>query len=271
MGYSPSKRHTFTTRIIVGDSINKIHENHLPGIGIGTLYGWMKKLKSDGHLVPKKSPGRPEKFLPRTKRQRLCAAKLNPDMSIAQLTEAVGIDASHKTVVKLLKKDGIMSYVALKKPLLTERYIRIRYRWARDKIAYTMSDWKHWTFSDESMVDLDCSEGVQRFLITQSQRLEPQFIAGKKTMGGGKLMIWSFISWNGIGPLWFIEGGIDAKVYKGILKDSVLPHVEEMLYQNDAVQWYMDDGASSHDCDEVIEFCDAEGIQRLFGLPIVPT
>jgi hypothetical protein len=48
------------------------------------------------------------------------------------------------------------------------------------------------------MVDLDCAEGNARFLITRNQRLEPEFVAGKKQM----LMIWSFISPK---PLFFIK------------------------------------------------------------------
>ena len=48
----------------------------------------------------------------------------------------------------------------------------------------TLNAWRNWTFSDECSVELDCSEGVTRFIIRRNQRYDPEFIAGKKQQGG---------------------------------------------------------------------------------------
>jgi len=112
------------------------------------------------------------------------------------------------------------------------------------------------------MVDLDCAEGNARFLITRNQRLEPEFIVGKKQMGGGKLMIWSLISHNGVGPLLFIQGGMDAALYIEILQHHVLEHCIANIDENGHQHYYQDDGASCHDSQAVIDYCAEKGIQR---------
>ena len=60
-------------------------------------------------------------------------------------------------------------------------------------------------------------------------------------MGGGKIMIWSFISWEGVGPLLFIEGGIDEELYKEILRRSVSPHLLDNLGDDGSPMFYQDE------------------------------
>ena len=83
-------------------------------------------------------------------------------------------------------------------------------------------------------------------------------------------MVWCFISWNGVGPLVFVEGGIDSNLYIENLKNYVLPHVLEELDENGRVQWYVDDGVTCHDSQEVIDYCDSKGIQRPYWPPTSP-
>ena len=91
-----------------------------------------------------------------------------------------------------------------------------------------------------------------------------------RQMGGGKIRIWSFIHWNGRGPLIFIEGGINGQKYKQILNTYVLTHLLDEMGEDGAFQLYQDDGASCHDCDEVIDFCSHKGIQRPYWPPNSP-
>ena len=83
-------------------------------------------------------------------------------------------------------------------------------------------------------------------------------------------MIWSFIFWDGRGPALFLRGGIDQDLYKTILLQYVLPHCEEMLDETGEPQLFMDDGASSHDAEAVIEYAASLGIQRPYWPPNSP-
>jgi hypothetical protein len=90
-----------------------------------------------------------------------------------------------------------------------------------------LEDWKNWTFSDESTIELDCAEGTKRFLIKRNQRYDPQFIQGKRQQGGGKLMIWSRVSWDGI-----VFGCRVHRIRDRIVHRTVLRNEEDVLLHN---------------------------------------
>lgn len=262
MGHSQEVRDQFLMFYAQGKSIEDIKSNYLPGVGKSTMDLWLKKIKETGNNRPGKSPGRPLKHSDREIRNLKRNALQNPKWSIGKLLDVTGIDACHKTAVKILKKYNLHSFKMKKVPLLTREHARNRLLFAQRHLEKTLDDWKLWTFSDESTIELDCSEGVQRVICYPEDRLLPENVIGKKQMGGGKLMIWSFISWDGPGPLIFIEGGIDGQGYKRLLNSYALPHLLEKLGENGVPQTYMDDGASCHDCELVVDFCAAKGIQR---------
>ena len=226
--------------------------------------------KARGTLTPIKQPGRPEKFSERSKRRLKRTVEQDPSLSIAAAGRASGVQASHKTIVKILKEFDILSLVSVKVPKLERSHVVNRLRFANSHLDKDLNAWKRWTFSDESSIELDCQNGSQRYLIKRNQRYDPEFVRGVRQMGGGKIMIWSFISWKGVGPLLFIEGGIDGELYKEILRRSVLPHLLDNLGDDGSPMLYQDDGASCHDCDLVIEFCAAKGIQRPYWPPRSP-
>ena len=137
----------------------------------------------------------------------------NPEFNIAQAAEAAGSDACHQTIVKALKKFGVKSVISAKLPLLTELHIQKRLSFCDAHHDKSLNAWKSWTFSDECSVEPDCAEGVKRYLIRPERRYELDFVTKERQSGGGKLMIWSRISYNCIGPLIFIEKGIDSARY----------------------------------------------------------
>lgn len=261
MTYPSEFRHQFNSLVAQGKSIEEINVI-LMDVPKHTLNRWLRELKARGTMTPKKQTGRPHKFDNDDIRRLLQLARRHPEYTIDELGYVAGWDASHKTLAKYLKKQGYISIVAIKKPALNPLKARNRLQFATLHLNKTLNDWKHWIFSDESSVHLDCSEGVKRFIIQRHQRLDPQFVQGKRVHGGGKLMIWGCITWQGVGPLLFLEGGIDANVYMQILQRSVLPLILQNLEHDGPGIQYCDDGASCHDAQEVIDYCDRVGIQR---------
>ena len=71
--------------------------------------------------------------------------------------------------------DSFEATWASRKPLLNINHVRNRLRWGNEHLNMDVNQWKRWTFSDESTVELDCSEGVKRYIINRNQRLEPEF------------------------------------------------------------------------------------------------
>jgi hypothetical protein len=148
--------------------------------------------------------------------------------------------------VKYLKREGLFSVVKAKVPKLTEAHVQSRLRFVDLHLRKELEYWKSWTFSDESSFHLDCSKGVTRVIIRKIERYLPKNVQGRRQAGGGKLMIWSHISWDGLGPLLFIYGGIDQTLYTPIFNETVLPHLLRRLDATRIPLRFQDDGPSCH-------------------------
>ena len=263
VSYSDEIKAQFMRKLCSNVAMSQIVQE-MPNVPARTLYGWKRRALARGSLVPNKSPGRPKKITEREARLIHRSVKSDPGQKIAELIASTGVPVCHDTMVKELKRWNIRSTVAAKRPMLTDNQIAMRRRFAQIHAGQDLDYWKRWVFSDECSVELDCAEGTVRWLITPQERYKQQFIQGKRQGGGGKLMIWSMISFNGMAPLVFIEGTQDARGYKELLQREVLPVMLGRLDDFPEGSYYMDDGASCHDAHSVIQFCYEKGIDRPF-------
>jgi transposase len=236
----------------------------MPEVPTTTLYSWVRALKKNGNLDTFKGSKRPPKYTERDKRALKVAAVRNPNESVAGLAEIACFDGNHKTVVRYLKKEGLQSVVKAKVPQLTASHIEMRLKFVDLHFGKGVDYWKTWTFSDESSFHLDCAKGISRVIIRKNERYLLKNVQGTRQQGGGKLMVWSHVSWEGIGPLIFIYGGIDARLYKEILQQTVLPHLLRRRELTNLPQRYMDDGATCHDSHLSNDYCWQVGIDRPF-------
>lgn len=267
MAKSIELRNQFTKLIVQNKSVKDIFNEMNGSVSLSTVEKWKRQLRTQGNLTPKKQPGRPKKHGEREVRHLVRAARSNPYLTIKEIASRAGFEGNHKTIVKRLKENGLQSFVQKVKPKLTNAHILKRRSWAERKRNETFDDW---AFSDECSIELDCTEGARRVIVERVKRHDTQYCAGRSQNGGGKLMIWSYITRFEKGPLIFIEGGMTGELYKQILRNYVLPACEHHLATYGNVLTYMDDGASCHDANEVIDFCSQKGIQRPFWPPNSP-
>ena len=52
-------------------------------------------------------------------------------------------------------------------------------------------------------------------------------VQGTVKFGGGNIMVWGCMGWNGVGHLAEIEGRMDADQYVSTLEDRMLPSMDE--------------------------------------------
>jgi transposase len=116
MRYSIAQKNHFISLLRAGKEVKTIKEEDMAHVNLSTLHRWKKQFKTEGHLVAKKPTGRPPKFTDREIRHLIRVAKTNKDLSIKKIAEAANLDASHKTVVKILKTQKLQSSPLLKKP-----------------------------------------------------------------------------------------------------------------------------------------------------------
>ena len=114
---------------------------------------WKNYLKS-GDVIDKKRSGWPKKFYEDIERYVVKAARKNPRFPTVDLSrtiyEAKEVAMSKMTVSRILRKNNLKSYTALRKPLLRPLDRIRRRRWCKERLSWTDQDWGKVIFSDES-------------------------------------------------------------------------------------------------------------------------
>ena len=78
-------------------------------------------------------------------------------------------------------------------------------------------------WSDETKINRIGSDGKQRVWEQVGEGLIEREVQGTVKFGGGNIMVWGCMGWNGVGELAEVEGKMDADWYVEILEDHLLP------------------------------------------------
>ena len=153
------------------------------------------------------------------------------------------INVSANTIRRVLKRSGYVARVKRKKPLLTIEHKRKRLAWANEHRTWTVDEWKHVIWSDETAFTLVGSDGrVYNWVKDGDDNavLEDDSVIPTKKFGGGKLMIWGCMTWEGVGYACKIDDILDAKLYCNILRGELMQTIdyfdmdlEEVIFQQD--------------------------------------
>ena len=91
---------------------------------------------------------------------------------------------------------------------------------------WTLEDWKHVILSDETKINLLGSDGKKWAWKKVGEGLSDRLVQGTVKFGGGSLMMWGCMSWDGVGYSCKIDGRMDAELYCQILEDEVQNSLE---------------------------------------------
>ncbi|KAG1444520.1 hypothetical protein G6F46_012264 [Rhizopus delemar] len=91
----------------------------------------------------------------------------------------------------------------------------------------TIHDWRRVIFSDETKINIWCSDGCKYYWKRKCDRLHPQHIDVTVKHGGGGLMLWGCITSEGPGYAYQIyDGTMNSEVYQEILDTSLKDTME---------------------------------------------
>lgn len=120
-----------------------------------------------------------------------------------------------------------------------------------------MDDWRRVIWSDEVRIALYGSDGRSWAWKAPDAPLEREHVRQTKKFGGGSIMVWACITWDGIGHMAHIEGNMDGQLYQDVLRDE--------LWQT--INWYglnpeevifMQDNAAPHTSRANLQWLDAQ-------------
>ena len=82
-------------------------------------------------------------------------------------------------------------------------------------------------WSDKTKINRIGSDGKQWVWKKAGDGLIEREVQGTVKFGGGNIMVWSSMGWNGVGELAEVKRRMDADQYVDILDNHLLPSIEE--------------------------------------------
>jgi transposase len=131
------------------------------------------------------------------------------------------IDVSRDTIARALNSMGFVARLKRKKPKLTEKQKKARFDWAKEYSKFTSDDWRHVIWSDEAPFSIINANGKEYVWEKAGTAISENSVKPTMKFGGGKIMVWSCITWEGVGFSCKIDETMDAELYSEILKDEL--------------------------------------------------
>lgn len=204
-----------------GDSAH--HIASLTGLAVSTISRIHSKHRS---TLSKSVGGRLCKLSPSDMHYSVCLITSckadNASQVIKSLQIVIHQPVSTKTVHRGLKEAGMKAVVKMKQPKLTKVHRRKRLEWAERHASWTLDDWKRVIWTDESKINRFGSDGRVWVWKKAGEGLNDRLVEGTVKFGGGNIMIWGCMFWDGVGYATIIDGKIDADLYVLILEDELL-------------------------------------------------
>lgn len=228
------------------------------GIPRTTVNRWI----AGGFEVERKhGSGRPLVTTQRTDRQIARYALRNPESSVKEMSAALCLDVSARTVNRRLHAAGFHSRKQKHRFRLSESHRRRRLEWGMRLCLWRLPSWRRIVFSDEASIRMLSRDGRLRVWVRSKDahnRLMLPIVQG----GGGSLLIWGAIWFGGRTKLWITRHTMNAERYVRVLEDMVYPISHEL--GDPSTQWmFAQDNAPPHTSIAAKEYCRAASIRCL--------
>lgn len=226
-----------------------------------TVSSIINKFKKTGKLADLPRSGRPKKLNKRAERSLASTIKKNRFVSAKTLAckieNDLGVKISPKTVIRSLKRQGIVSRVPRKVPCISDKNCKLRLNYAKTYIDMPDSFWNKVLWTDESKFNVKRSDGRIRVWRSSKNCLENGTTVRTFKHGNGSVMVWGCMSAAGVGKLVFIEGNMDKHYYKRIIKENVEQSARNLGIGDDFV--FLQDNDPKHKAKDVMEFMEKKG------------
>jgi transposase len=172
------------------------------------------------------------------------------------LQETTNQSISCQTVRRALKNTGLKAVVKKKKPFLKKKHIQDRLEFAKRHQHWTIDDWMKVIWSDETKINRLGSDGRIWVWKKPGEPLSDRLVEGTVKHGGGSVMVWGCMSWDGVGYATKIDGTMDGDLYISIMEDELQDSIEfwgktkeDIIFQQDndpkhtckkARKWFQD-------------------------------
>jgi hypothetical protein len=173
---------------------------------------------------------------------------------------------STQSIRNTLHNNDYKTYTKPKRPKLTAAQKRARLKFAQKFEDWTVEDWKKVIWSDECKINIYGSDGQQYVWKKRTEDFKERDIHKTVKFGGGKIMVWGCMGWDGPGILCEVEGNMDTKQYVSILDSALLESLEKLGLSPREI-YFQQDGDRKHTSNLAWNWCDDQGIGLLGPWP----
>lgn len=221
----------------------------------------IKDFKDTGMILSTKNNGRPRKTSTRETRviQRMALRdRFQTAASISREFNASNdVKISRKTVSRRLNEVGLFARSPAKKPLISNKNKKLRLNFAQQHALWTDDQWRNVFFSDESKFNVLGSDGKKYVRRFAGERLKEKCTKKTVKFGGGSVMVFGMISWEGTTDLIRLDVKVNGTIYKNLLRDHVIPAIRNSVFENPI---FMQDNAPCHKAKHVMEFLKEQNV-----------
>lgn len=149
------------------------------------------------------------------------------------------LDVVPQTVRNMLHKGGLKAFKKPKKLIISEKNHKKRLQWAINHKNQTIEDWKSIVWSDETRVNRFGSDGDLYRQCNPKNKLTKQDVQETSKADGGRLMVWSCITWHSIGYICNIsDHNMVKEDYLDILKSDLIDSLNYYKMNNNMNHFY---------------------------------
>ncbi|KAG1136935.1 hypothetical protein G6F37_013629 [Rhizopus arrhizus] len=142
-----------------------------------------------------------------------------------------------------------------------------RLAWAKKYQNWTTDDWRRVLFSDETKVNIWGSDGCKYYWSRPGDPLKPHHIDVTVKHGGGSLMMWGCMTYEGPGYACQIyDGTMNSDLYQHIL-DTTLRETMEYYDMDWSTVYFQHDGDPKHRSKSTIQWLTANRVNYIDDWP----
>jgi DDE superfamily endonuclease/Transposase len=175
--------------------------------------------------------GRPTIMTERDNHHLIRVLNKNRRTNIRELCEdfisSTSTNVNPTTLRRHLHKNNIYGRIAVKKPFINAANKMKRLHWAIPKKDW-VDEWNYIIWSDESRFEVFRGDGKRYVWRNSQEKYDPKCLTPTFKSGQESVMVWGCFTKYKLGPLVRLEGKITAAVYIEILKDNLIPFINNL-------------------------------------------
>lgn len=167
----------------------------------------------------------------------------NPFQTAVKAREETLFPGSVITARRRLKQSGLKNCAAVSKTFLSNDHKQRRIQFANEFLNRGHEFWNNVIFSDEKTFQ-SCNSGRLRVYRPRNTRFEERYTLPNANSGRFSVNVWGWISVEGPGVCWQIDGRLTGENYVNILDNVMLPSVQQFFPDNFVFQHVRNDTMS---------------------------